>query len=364
MITVNPLAYGPISRTALAALDQKRGECFPWVRTVVQAATGRLIGADYNTGYLQAGATEVPLLGARDGDIIQIANPANTAPNADYPGLHTAIVLDNQGGGKFRVIDSNSNFDGVVRIREGYSPAELVARYPGVVVRVYRFSGVATGPGTPGAAPTATVATSTPGTTTAAFAGGTPPAPGTSVIVAADGDCLRVRSVAGLVGTVLGCLPSGSRAMVTMSGPTVDGFRWVQVSAGAISGWVAADYLNATTDPAPGTGSSSSSNVTAPPAAPFTPAAAASGGGGRFAAAPVFAAGSGLAAAVFMGGSLDQLVNAATDAQASGVWVQDAAGSFQLLIVNGPAFMTDAFRARVPGPFSGPVAVTLIGRAS
>ena len=111
---VNVQNYGAIARTALAALDQQRGECLPWVRSVIQAATGRTIGADYNTGYLQAGAIEVPLINARDGDIIQITNPTNTQPNADYVGLHTAIVLDNLGGGKFRVVDSNSNYDGIV----------------------------------------------------------------------------------------------------------------------------------------------------------------------------------------------------------------------------------------------------------
>ena len=107
----------------------------------MQAAVGRTVGYDYHQGYLQAGAVEVPLLTARNGDVIQITNPANTRGDADYVGLHTAIVLDNYGDGTFRVIDSNSNYDGIVRIRDQYDPAVLSRRTPGLVVRVYRIEG-------------------------------------------------------------------------------------------------------------------------------------------------------------------------------------------------------------------------------
>ena len=61
---------------------------------------------------------------------------------------HRPIVLDNLGGGKFRVVDSNSNYDGIVRVRDPYVPSELLARAPGLVARVYRFTDVAAGPGT------------------------------------------------------------------------------------------------------------------------------------------------------------------------------------------------------------------------
>src|SRR5436309_14482333 len=91
----NAQSYGVIVRTALTSVGQPRGECFPWMKSVVSAALGRTIGYDYNLGYLQAGAIEVPVASAHDGDIIQIANPAITGANADYAGLHTAIVMDN-----------------------------------------------------------------------------------------------------------------------------------------------------------------------------------------------------------------------------------------------------------------------------
>ena len=80
---------------------------------------------------------------------------------------------------------------------------------------------------------------------------------------------------------------------------------------------------------------------------------------GRFAATPVFAA-NGQALAVFGGGTVPQLEGAALAAQASGVWVQDALGFYQLLIVGGASFVRDAFATRFPTGFAGVTAVTLI----
>ena len=355
---VNTQNYGAIARTALTMLNQTKGECFPWVRAVVQTALGRVMGNDYHQGYLQAGGIEVPLVSARNGDIIQVTNPANTAWNADYVGLHTAIVLDNMGNGKFRVIDANSNYDGVVRIRENYSPTELSTRTPGLVVRAYRIEG-APGVVTPVIPPAPSFATT-----------GTLPSVGQRVIVAADGDCLRVRSAPGLNGGVLGCMPTGAPATVTQSGPSADGYRWVQVSYNGLSGWAAADYLSA--GPAGGV-TSASAPVAAPAVAPSAPVAApilapapvvvSAPVRGSFAAKPVFGGSSGQAAAVFVGNTVDQMIEAATDARASGVWVQDARADFHLLIVGGPSFILDAFRTKLQG-FAGPTAVTLIGNAS
>lgn len=80
--------------------------------------------------------------------------------------------------------------------------------------------------------------------------------------------------------------------------------------------------------------------------------------GGAFAFAPTFSAG-GQAAAVFLGGSVGQLEAAARDHAASGVWVQDGSGAFQLLVVGGPAFLRDAFTSRFPTGFASAIAVTL-----
>lgn len=80
---------------------------------------------------------------------------------------------------------------------------------------------------------------------------------------------------------------------------------------------------------------------------------------GGFAAPPVFGA-SGQAAVVFLGGSVDQLDATAASAGATGVWVQDSGGTFQLLVVGGPSFLRDGFTARFPGDFPNATAAILI----
>lgn len=230
--------YNALTRLAMTALRTQQGECFPWMRRVVQAATGIVVGTDYRLGYLNAGLTEVPLAQARNGDIIQVANDANTVPTADYAGLHTAFILEPEGGGNFRVVDANSNYDGIVRVRTGYNPAERAAAYPGLSFHIYRLPG-----STPGGAvitPPASLV-NTPGILPI----------GSAAEIAADGDCLRVRSIAGLSGAVMGCLPTGARVTVTQPGPDVDGYHWVTITNGVITGWASERYLRAASGPGP-----------------------------------------------------------------------------------------------------------------
>ena len=238
--TAIPASYTALTRLAMTAIGQQQGECFPWMRRVVQAATGIVLGNDYRIGYLQVGAVEVPPQAARNGDIIQIANDANTVPTADYPGLHTAFILENEGGGKFKVIDSNSNFDGVVRVRPGYDPGAAAARYPGLTYHVYRL------PDRTATVPVPSSLVNTPGNIPI----------GSPAEIAADGDCLRVRTIAGLSGAIVGCLPTGARVTVTQPGPDVDGYHWVTITTGGITGWASERYLRgvsgiANTIPAP-----------------------------------------------------------------------------------------------------------------
>lgn len=61
-----------------------------------------------------------------------------------------------------------------------------------------------------------------------------------------------------------------------------------------------------------------------------------------FAGTPTFSAG-GQAAAIFKGGTVDELEEAARVAGATGVWAQDPAGTFQLLLVRGPFFLKKNF---------------------
>jgi hypothetical protein len=80
--------------------------------------------------------------------------------------------------------------------------------------------------------------------------------------------------------------------------------------------------------------------------------------GGAFAGTPNFGGG-GQAAAVFLGGSVDQLEAAARANGANGVWAQDAGGRFQLLVVGGPGFLRESFTTQFAGGFTTATAVTL-----
>lgn len=78
-----------------------------------------------------------------------------------------------------------------------------------------------------------------------------------------------------------------------------------------------------------------------------------------FASTPVFDA-RGTAFAVFGGGTIAQLEAVAEQVGASGVWVQDGAGTYQLLVVKGPSFLTAPFTTAFSGGFTSATAVTLV----
>ncbi len=82
-----------------------------------------------------------------------------------------------------------------------------------------------------------------------------PLTPGTTAVIQAEGDCLRMRAAAGLAGTTLTCLPTGSTATVMPLVSEADGYRWQYVATGGLSGWVADVYITAYTGvPAPSSG--------------------------------------------------------------------------------------------------------------
>ena len=89
------------------------------------------------------------------------------------------------------------------------------------------------------------------------------------------------------------------------------------------------------------------------------PRPAASVGAGSFSARPIFSA-SGQAFVVYAGGSSAQLEAVAAEAGATGVWVQNTAGKFFLLVVKGPAFLRQEFDAAFPTGFAGTTAMTLV----
>jgi hypothetical protein len=222
-----PLPLNPIARAALAYDGTWQGECWGWVHKVVLEATGRTIGFDYRQGFFEAGAVEVAINEAQPGDIIQLARDSDTSPDADYPGLHTSIVLANLGNGLFDVIDSNQNFDGMVHQRPAYDPGAAAARYA-VNVHIYRIGA------SPGLVPTVPLAAPLPG---AAFV------PGERARAYTPGDCLNLRSGPGREYPPLTCLSHGAAVTIISAAQTTD-LRWVKVSTPAGEGWVAADYLS------------------------------------------------------------------------------------------------------------------------
>ncbi len=214
---------GPIAATALHYLGTHGGQCWTFMQQVVFEATGRHVGFDYRQGYFEAGAVEVSANEATNGDIIQIASDANTRPSASYPGLHTAIILENLGGGRFDAVDSNQSWDEMVSLRPNYDPYGAAARY-GLDVHIYRI---------PGGGPGGTSATAA----AASFAAGG------SATVATDAGCLNLRTAPSLRSGKIACLTNHTR--VTITGETIraEGLEWVPVSTVAGIGWMAARYL-------------------------------------------------------------------------------------------------------------------------
>lgn len=218
----------PIVARAIRDLGTYQGDCWPWVKRVVFEATGHEIGFDYRLGFLEAGAIEVSAEEAAPGDIIQVARDSWTSPDADYPGLHTAIIIANRGGGVFDAIDSNQQWDGIVRLRDGYRPYAQAAAY-GLQVYIYRFPAAGSEP-----------SLSAPGPD--GFA------PGDTARVNTPGDCLRLRSAPG--GDILACLADGTRVTVLEGPARVLGIEWYRASTPAGTGWMAGSFLLKVHDPA------------------------------------------------------------------------------------------------------------------
>jgi hypothetical protein len=226
----NP-STNPIVATAMKYQGTYQGQCWTFAATVIKEALGKDLGRDYRQGYFDAGAVEVSVSQALPGDIVQIADDSYTEPDADYPGLHTFIITKPLGDGTFDGIDSNSQWDGMVRLRQAYDPAASAARYPNLNFHIYRF----VGPTAP--APTATKSAA-PTTKTKQLA------PGDRALVVAGGDPLNLRTAAGISAGIITQLPDGA-VVTVMSQPTrADGHTWLQVSSTYGLGWVASEYLS------------------------------------------------------------------------------------------------------------------------
>lgn len=214
----------PIVATALPYNGTYQGECWIWVKKVVLEATGRQMGYDYRAGFFEAGAVEVSPEDARPGDIIQLIHDDNTSPWADYPGMHTAIVLENHGEGRFTVIDSNSQWDGVVRVRGNFVPAAAAARH-GIHYHIYRIDPE---PEEPEEARVEVREWWL-----------NPVDTGDAVQVTSEDGCTSLRASAGPGSDVQACLPDGM--LLRVSGQPVQGAggTWLPVEVGPLRGWVA-----------------------------------------------------------------------------------------------------------------------------
>jgi hypothetical protein len=72
---------------------------------------------NYQTSFKELGAAEVSAANASRGDVIQVGERDSSFP------LHTAIVLDNLGAGRFRVVDSNYGTREIVTTHDYTPPA-------------------------------------------------------------------------------------------------------------------------------------------------------------------------------------------------------------------------------------------------
>ena len=147
-------------------------------------------------------------------------------------------------------------------------------------------------------------------------------------------------------------IPAGGSANVANGdsvGFTVDGKAANEKVTFVIGQFVPPPGLTLTTSAAPAT-------ATATPAPTAT--AAPTGTTGVLANMPTFAA-DGKALAVFNTGTVDQLTSEGVKVKATGIWVQDSSGAFRLLLIGGPAFINDQFRASFSGGF-GVTSVLLV----
>lgn len=330
-----PPAGTSILARAMSDVGSFQGECFPWVRRVVSATTGRLIGWGYREGYLAAGATEVALDQVQAGDVIQVVADWDTSPLASYPGLHTSIATGPmQAGGVVPVVDSNSQWDGVVRVRHDYNPQTAAARY-GLQVYVYRFSDVsATSP--------------TEGTAIAALT------PGTTARVRDDGSCLNLRALPTTAGTIIRCLAQNSTVTVLDGTAFADGYEWVRVQAGSDTGWVASQFLVEVPATPPPTAPPASTPTPAPPSTPAPPAASVSG-----TIRGSLPTGGGPGLVVWGGGPVQSVATAASSGGCllRSVW-STVGGAYVSYTHGAPSFVNGTWSAHYPGDL--PVMMPLI----
>ena len=175
-----------------------------------------------------------------------------------------------------------------------------------------------------------------PGVVHAAPPPGDPLKPGSSAVVRADGDCVRVRDQPALSARQLSCLGEGTVVAVLPSTQLADGYRWQLINYGTLTGWAADTYLQ----PA-------AANVTATTAACVAANAPSAPKPGLSGFVPT-KGGTGLL--VWGGGTLAGVDNAATSkgCKLDAVWTNRADGELVAYLPGAPDFVNAPWRAAFP----------------
>ena len=204
--------------------------------------------------------------------------PARPSPTVDVPAAPAAANRSRARAGRYPDLSGSTKsapmpsiYPGHRYLRFWYLPiaaALAVFIALGVIVAADRiFSGDSEKASAAGdEAPTATITDAAAGETTPAKAtttapaqvtivatpagqDATPPAPGslsagTKAVVAGTGECLNVRTAAGLGNDAIACIPDGT-SVTLLGGPAeADQLTWWQIETPQGTGWAAADYLS------------------------------------------------------------------------------------------------------------------------
>ena len=163
--------------------------------------------------------------------------------------------------------------------------------------------------------------------------------PGSSAVVRADGDCLRLRAQPSLLGTLLTCIPDGSTVSVLGGSVAVEGYQWQRISYNGQTGWSVDTYLRQTASPPPSQGLAPTPVPTSPPSSPLpTPTLTGS-----------LPSGGGFSLAVWGGGPIDRIppITAARGCTLRAVWVTSG-GDFVGYVYGAPSVVNAGWNALYP----------------
>lgn len=151
---------------------------------------------------------------------------------------------------------------------------------------------------------------------------------GSSAVVRADGDCLRIRETPSIDGRSLTCLPEGATVQVLDGKQQADGYTWRQVQSGSITGWAAERYLQA-----------ADTTAACPAAAPQRVASSSAALAGDLPAQ------GGYGIVVWAGGTVEAMATAAAarGCQLSAVWATSDDGKLLVYLFGAPDVVNEGW---------------------